>query len=465
MDKRDMALSFQEKSGCDEIWEKICEVHGKDTSTRITSSRSGDGSGGGGMSSGNDNLDESDEDQLDSDGNTSPSTDLPVCELSRLKEIRDFFVVELMRKSNPYKEKLTSILETENYIKRLIDLFHICEDLENLEGLNNLFEIFRSLFYLNKSPLLDILLCDDLIMEVIGCLEYDPSKTDPIKHREYIATKAQFKEVIPFDNADLVNKIHQTYRVQYIQDVILPAPSVFEENSLAALNSFIFLNKVEIANLIQEDERFLNELFESLKNTDFQSDDVQKRRDMFQFLKEYISFLHGLQQAREPLYQSLYSHGILTVVEVALNTKDEKINTIAIEIFSQFVEVVPTLVREFILKEVESRISLTSRSSTSSSTSSSSSKQPPPPLPLPSTPISSFNFGLATTPQPPSALLQNNNNNNSTKSDDHQPQQLTTKSFQISSLSSILNLEDDSFEPVLINFVIRQMINDPDQGN
>lgn len=26
MDRRDMALSFQEKGGCDEIWEKICEV-------------------------------------------------------------------------------------------------------------------------------------------------------------------------------------------------------------------------------------------------------------------------------------------------------------------------------------------------------------------------------------------------------------------------------------------------------
>ena len=37
--------------------------------------------------------------------------------------------------------------------------------------------------------------------------------------------------------------------------------------------------------------------------------------------------------------------------------------------------------------------------------------------------------------------------------------------FQITSLSSILNLESESFEPVLINFVIRQMINDPDQGN
>ena len=251
MEKRDMALSFQEKSGCDEIWEKICEVHGKDTSARITSSRvSSDGT----VISG-ENLDESDEDQLDGDVNTSPSSDLPACELNKLKDIRDFFVVELMRKSNPYKEKLTSILETESYIKRLIDLFHICEDLENNEGLNYLFEIFRSLFYLNKSPLLDILLSDDLIMEVIGCLEYDPSKSDPVRHREYIATKSQFKEVISFDNVDLVNKIHQTYKVQYIQDVILPAPSVFEENSLAALNSFIFLNKVEIANLIQVNQK------------------------------------------------------------------------------------------------------------------------------------------------------------------------------------------------------------------
>ena len=45
----------------------------------------------GGNGGGGDNLDESDEDQLDNDGNTSPSTDLPVCELSRLKEIREFF--------------------------------------------------------------------------------------------------------------------------------------------------------------------------------------------------------------------------------------------------------------------------------------------------------------------------------------------------------------------------------------
>lgn len=61
----------------------------------------------------------------------------------------------------------------------------------------------------------------------------------------------RFKEVIPITNADLLAKIHQTYRVQYIQDVVLPTPSVFEDNMLSTLSSFIFFNKVEIVTLIQ----------------------------------------------------------------------------------------------------------------------------------------------------------------------------------------------------------------------
>lgn len=61
----------------------------------------------------------------------------------------------------------------------------------------------------------------------------------------------RFKEVILITNSELLNKIHQTHRVQYIQDVVLPTPSVFEDNMLSALSSFIFFNKVEIVTLIQ----------------------------------------------------------------------------------------------------------------------------------------------------------------------------------------------------------------------
>ena len=118
------------------------------------------------------------------------------------------------------------------------------EDLENIEGLHHLHEIFKALFMLNKNSLFEIMFDEKNIMDIIGCLEYDPSLTERRKHREYLTNDAKFKEVLPIKNLELKRKIHQTFRVQYIQDIILPTPSVFEENMLSTLNSFIFFSKV-----------------------------------------------------------------------------------------------------------------------------------------------------------------------------------------------------------------------------
>ena len=41
------------------------------------------------------------------------------------------------------REKLATAIENDNYIKKLLNIFHICEDLENLDGLHHLYEIFR----------------------------------------------------------------------------------------------------------------------------------------------------------------------------------------------------------------------------------------------------------------------------------------------------------------------------------
>ena len=48
------------------------------------------------------------------------------------------------------REKLANAIENENYIKKLLNIFSICEDLENLEGLHHLYQIFRNIFLLNK---------------------------------------------------------------------------------------------------------------------------------------------------------------------------------------------------------------------------------------------------------------------------------------------------------------------------
>lgn len=196
-----------------------------------------------------DPTDESEEERFEEIPETSHLVELPPCELSRLEEIADLVTSVL---SSPIRrEKLALALVSEGYIKKLLGLFRVCEDLDNREGLHHLYEIVRGVLFLNKAALFEVMFSDDCIMDVVGCLEYDPALVQPKRHREFLTKTAKFKEVIPITDSELRQKIHQTYRVQYIQDIILPTPSVFEENFLSTLTSFIFFNKVEIVSMLQ----------------------------------------------------------------------------------------------------------------------------------------------------------------------------------------------------------------------
>ncbi|NXA55505.1 P4R3B phosphatase, partial [Nothocercus julius] len=290
----DLALSFQEKAGCDEIWEKICQVQGKDPSVEVTQ-----------------DLIESEEEHIEEMPETSPLIDLPTCELNKLEEIADLVTSVL---SSPIRrEKLALALENEGYIKKLLQLFQVCENLENTEGLHHLYEIIRGILFLNKATLFEVMFSDECIMDVVGCLEYDPSLAQPKRHREFLTKTAKFKEVIPITDSELRQKIHQTYRVQYIQDIILPTPSVFEENFLSTLTSFIFFNKVEIVSMLQV---------------------IQNSKDIHVFLK----------------WLNLYIYFTLYFFR---GMDDLQVRSAATDIFSYLVEFSPSMVREFVMQEAQ----------------------------------------------------------------------------------------------------------------
>nr|XP_032820913.1 serine/threonine-protein phosphatase 4 regulatory subunit 3A-like isoform X3 [Petromyzon marinus] len=301
----DLALSFQEKAGCDEIWEKICQVQGKDPSVDITQ----------------DLLDESEEERYDDMPEAAPAVELPPCELGRLVDIAELVSTSLAMPVR--REKLMLVLETEGYIKKLLELFHMCEDLENTDGLHHLFQIFKGIFLLNSTAIFEVMLSDSCVMDVVGCLEYDPSLPEPKRHRDFLNTTARFKEVIPICDPELKQKIHQTYRAQYIQDVILPTPSLFEENLVSCLSSYIFFNKVDIVKLLQVN-----------------------------FLKEFCAFSQTLQpQDRDNFFKALSCLGILPALEVVLGMDDAQVRNAATDIFSYIVEYSPSMVREFVVQE------------------------------------------------------------------------------------------------------------------
>lgn len=332
-DNFDLALSFQEKAGCDEIWEKICSVQGKDPSVDFTQ----------------DLVEESEDDtRFDDLSDTQPPIELPAAELARLEEISE--LVSSCLSSPLRREKLAVAIENDNYIKKLLNIFHICEDLENLEGLHHLYEIFRNIFLLNKNALFEMMFAEDTIFDVVGCLEFEPGSAEPKKHRDYLKSMAKFHQVIPITNTELLSKIHQTYRVQYIQDVVLPTPSVFEENMLSTLSSFVFFNKVEIVSLILEDERFLGDLFIQLKDP---KTSEERRRELVLFLKEFCQFSQTLQpQSREGFYKTLSNLGVLPGLEMTLQSSVKETKTASVDILLFIVDYSPSLVREYMMQQI-----------------------------------------------------------------------------------------------------------------
>jgi protein phosphatase-4 regulatory subunit 3 len=76
------------------------------------------------------------------------------------------------------------------YIPKLLSLFQAVEDLEVLEDAFIIFNIFKGIFMLNDTSLYDYLFSEDIIMQVIAALEYDPSlpkESTYTKHRDFLA--------------------------------------------------------------------------------------------------------------------------------------------------------------------------------------------------------------------------------------------------------------------------------------
>ena len=96
------------------------------------------------------------------DGDVSDRTDdsmvtaeveLPLCELSKLDNIYSL----VMGSVTPTERLMLGLaFERENYIPKLLDLFHVCEDLENTEGLRQLCDIFRTLIFHNNASVFQV---------------------------------------------------------------------------------------------------------------------------------------------------------------------------------------------------------------------------------------------------------------------------------------------------------------------
>ncbi|XP_049988717.1 protein PPP4R3C-like [Alexandromys fortis] len=326
-----VALCFSEPDGCQDIWNDICQVLGKDPSDPTLQE----------LTEENDSFQELS--QIEN------LFQLPKCELGKLDNIAGLF--NIVKESPCLKERLARLLESEDYIKKLLEMFRTCEEQQNMGSLQILHVIIKGILFLNNSRLFNIMFSDKYVMDVIGCLEYDPSLDQPYQHRKFLTDSAKFKEVMPITHPKLKEKIHQTYRMQYIHDILLPISTRFREDLLSDLTSFIFFNKIEIINMLHEDEMFLREAFSELKDNTVGD---ERRSELLFFFKEFFEFAKILNfQKKDVLLKTVINLGIMSTLKISVCMQDNQIKVAALNIFTYLVEFNPRIVRVYALEEAE----------------------------------------------------------------------------------------------------------------
>jgi len=312
----DMALSFQESDGCATIWKFI-----------------------------NDAL----SDDIPIEGFPNPVS-IPHPGLGNLLEIQA--QIRGLVNSQAGRDALAKFVINDDYITKLIPLVEMAEDMEDLGSLHCLCTIMKHLILLNDTNIIEHAVNDDIIIGVVGALEYDPDfPSHKANHRHWLGKEGRYKEVVPIEDPMIKRKIHQTYRLQYLKDVVLAR--ILDDPTFSVLNSLIFFNQVDIVTHLQTNSAFLKELFSIFGP---QETDQERKKEAVLFIQQCCAIAKSLQQpARQQLYNNFLGHGLLSVINFGLRHSDVGVRVGATDVLVSLIDHDPNMIRQTIFRQISEK--------------------------------------------------------------------------------------------------------------
>ncbi|THG97475.1 hypothetical protein EW026_g4525 [Hermanssonia centrifuga] len=288
----DYALSFQDPEGCAEVWNFIQEVqrHMNTTESGISSSPT-----------------------IGPEPSITTATiirsgHLPTPTLGIIGEIDK--AIKAIGRTPTLKERVCEYIQTEDYIKALIEVFRQAEDLESIDNLHSLFGLkYVFTVMLNDHSMYEHILEDNMFYGVVGMLEYDPEfPTHKANYREFLRGTTHFHQPIPIRDEAIQKKIHHTYRLQFLKDVVLAR--AIDDSTFNVLNSCILFNQIDIINHVQNDHGFLREVVEA---------EIKRRREVVSLIQQLCVMGKNVQlPARMALFRTLSDRGIVFAIQWAL---------------------------------------------------------------------------------------------------------------------------------------------------
>ncbi|KAI0021054.1 DUF625-domain-containing protein [Xylariomycetidae sp. FL0641] len=323
----DMALSFQEADGCEKIWKFINNVQLHFNATN--------------------GQDDSLSDDLAMD---MPTITLPEIEIGHLAEIEQ--QMRMLSGTANGRDSLTKYVLTENIIGKLLPVITTAEDFESLTDLHRLCNIMKIIILLNDTSIIEHAVSDECVIGVVGALEYDPDfPSHKANHRHWLEDQGRYKEVVRIEEPQILRKIHQTYRLQYLKDVVLAR--ILDDNTFTVLNSLIFFNQVDIVQHLQSNSAFLLELFNIFKSGQA---DPRRKKEAVLFIQQCCAIAKNLQPpARQTLYNNFLAHGLLQVIIFGLKHHDVAVRVGATDILVSMIDHDPHMIRQTIYRQIHEK--------------------------------------------------------------------------------------------------------------
>jgi protein phosphatase 4 regulatory subunit 3 len=285
---------------------------------------------------------------LDHFATTSISLSSPA--LGNLQEVES--QVRNFSMTNQGREAMIKFVTSEDYIKHLIPLVEMAEDMEDLASLHRLCNIMKTFILLNENSMMELAVRDDLIMGVVGALEYDPDfPSHKANHRHWLSKEGRYKEVVKIEDEEIRKKIHTVYRLQYLKDVVLAR--ILDDPTFSILNGLIFFQQVDIVQHIQSNPSFLKELFGIFSS---QETDQERKKEAVLFIQQCCAIAKNLQPTgRQTLYNSFLGHGLLSVITFALRHSDVAVRVGATDVLVSMIDHDPQMIRQTIFRQMNEK--------------------------------------------------------------------------------------------------------------
>ena len=359
-----MALSFQEAEGCALIWFVVSIIyidwslmHDRRFVSNVQQTFHNQLAGAGKQAN-TSVVDYVADIKLTDDGlsdelaiDQTQSINLPSPELGNLADIES--AMRILSATANGRDGLAKTIMAEDFIGKIVPLVEMAEDLESLQDLHRLCNIMKTVILLNDTSIIEHAVSDECVLGVVGALEYDPDfPSHKANHRHWLGNQGRYKEVVPIEDDQIRRKIHQTYRLQYLKDVVLAR--ILDDPTFSVLNSLIFFNQVDIVQHLQTNAAFLSDLFGIFSPS---NDDQKRKKEAVLFIQQCCAIAKNIQPPnRQTLYNNFLAHGLLQVINFGLRHHDVGVRVGATDILISIIDHDPQMIRQTLYRQVHEKV-------------------------------------------------------------------------------------------------------------